>query len=51
MYFSILVSVRETCADWIRGYKPEDDPAMKGKKDPDNGFDIKVPKRNVGKSA
>jgi cytoplasmic FMR1 interacting protein len=48
-FFSILVSVRETCADWPRGYKSDDDPAMKGKKDPDNGVDIKVPKRNVGK--
>jgi cytoplasmic FMR1 interacting protein len=46
---SILVSVRESCADWIRGYKPEEDPAMKGKKDPDGGLEIKVPKRNVGK--
>lgn len=47
--YSILVSVRESCADWIRNYKPEEDPAMKGKKDPDSGFDIKIPKRVVGK--
>jgi hypothetical protein len=48
--FSIIVSVRETCADWIRGTEPQDDPATKGKKDPENGFDIQVPRRNVGMS-
>lgn len=47
--FSILMSVRETCADWQRGVEPQADPALKGKKDPDNGFGIKVPRRNVGK--
>ena len=48
---SILSSVRETCADWIRGIEPHDDPALKGKKDdPDKGFDLKVPRRNVGPS-
>lgn len=45
---SIIVSVRETCADWQRGVEPQADPALKGKKDPDNGFGIKVPRRNVG---
>lgn len=48
-YCSIIVSVRETCADWQRGVEPQADPALKGKKDPDNGFGIKVPRRNVGK--
>ncbi|XP_021955004.1 cytoplasmic FMR1-interacting protein isoform X2 [Folsomia candida] len=48
---SILVSVRESCADWIRSYKPEEDPAMKGKKDPENGYDIKIAKRCVGPSS
>lgn len=47
--FSIIVSVRETCADWQRGIEPAGDPALKGKKDPENGFGIKVPRRNVGK--
>jgi cytoplasmic FMR1 interacting protein len=46
---SIIVSVRETCADWQRGVEPQADPALRGKKDPDNGFGIKVPRRNVGK--
>lgn len=41
--------MRETCADWQRGVEPQQDPALKGKKDPDNGFGIKVPRRNVGK--
>ena len=36
------MSVRETCAEWQRGIEPHDDPALKGKKDPDTGFDIKV---------
>ncbi|XP_034233403.1 cytoplasmic FMR1-interacting protein-like [Thrips palmi] len=48
---SILVSVRETCADWQRGVEPSGDPALKGKKDPENGFGIKVPRRNVGPSS
>lgn len=51
LYFSIVMSVRETCADWLRGVEPQDDPALKGKKDPENGFDIKVPRRNVGPSS
>lgn len=40
--------MRETCADWHFGVEPLSDPALKGKKDPDNGFGIKVPRRNVG---
>ncbi|KAG1699375.1 Cytoplasmic FMR1-interacting protein [Nymphon striatum] len=48
---SIIMSVRETCADWLRGIEPHDDPVLKGKKDPDAGFDIKVPRRNVGPSS
>lgn len=48
---SIIVSVRETCADWHFGVEPLGDPALKGKKDPDNGFGIKVPRRNVGESS
>ena len=75
--FSIIMSVRETCADWIRGIEPHDDPALKGimrlispdlkylynyssykflsissgKRDPEGGFDLKVPRRNVGPSS
>ncbi|EEB13869.1 conserved hypothetical protein [Pediculus humanus corporis] len=48
---SILVSVRETCADWQGGMEPQDDPALKGKKDQDNGFKLKVPRRTVGPSS
>ncbi|XP_026473678.1 cytoplasmic FMR1-interacting protein-like [Ctenocephalides felis] len=48
---SIIVSVRETCADWQTGSEPQADPVLKGKKDPDNGFPIKVPRRNVGPSS
>ena len=45
------MSVRETCAEWQRGIEPHDDPALSGKKDPVSGFDIKVPRRNVGPSS
>ena len=45
------MSVRETCADWIRGIEPHDDPALKGKRDPEGGYDSKVPRRNVGPSS
>ena len=45
------MSVRETCADWIRGIEPHDDPALKGKRDPEGGYDLKVPRRNVGPSS
>merc|ERR1719158_668712 len=48
---SIIMSVRETCAEWQRGIEPHDDPALSGKKDPASGFDIKVPRRNVGPSS
>lgn len=48
---SILISVRETCADWQKGTEPLDDPVLKGKKDPDGGFKIGVPRLNVGPSS
>ncbi|KAJ8936438.1 hypothetical protein NQ318_015584 [Aromia moschata] len=48
---SIIMSVRETCADWPRQFQPDQDPVLKGKKDPDTGFVIKVPRRNVGPSS
>ncbi|XP_050079381.1 cytoplasmic FMR1-interacting protein [Anopheles maculipalpis] len=48
---SIVMSVRETCADWQKGTEPSQDPALKGKKDPDSGFAINVPRLNVGPSS
>lgn len=50
---SIIVSVRETCADWLRGVEPQEDPALRGKKDDDtfHSQKIKVPRRNVGPSS
>lgn len=48
---SIIMSVRETCADWQKGSEPADDPVLKGKKDPDSGFKISVPRLNVGPSS
>ncbi|KAL8601614.1 hypothetical protein ACOMHN_003880 [Nucella lapillus] len=47
----ILKSVRDTCADWYRGTEPQNDPALQGKKDPDGGFAIKVPRRNADPSS
>ena len=49
--FSIIMSVRDCCVDWLRGNEPQDDPSLKGKKDPEDGFMIKVPRRNVGPSS
>lgn len=48
---SIIMSVRETAADWQKGSEPTDDPILKGKKDPDGGFKIGVPRLNVGPSS
>ncbi|KAJ0169329.1 hypothetical protein K1T71_015213 [Dendrolimus kikuchii] len=48
---SIIVSVRETCGDWARGCEPQQDPALRGKKDGVASFTIKVPRRNVGPSS
>ncbi|KAJ0184305.1 hypothetical protein K1T71_000728 [Dendrolimus kikuchii] len=48
---SIIVSVRETCGDWARGCEPQQDPALRGKKDGEASFTIKVPRRNVGPSS
>jgi len=48
---SILLAVRDTCVDWYKGNEPEDDPAMKGKKDGENVFKIDRPPRFVGPSS
>ena len=48
-FYRILVSIRETSADWLKGMEPSDDPALRGKKDSDHDFNIKVMRRNVGK--
>jgi cytoplasmic FMR1 interacting protein len=48
---SILLAVRETCVDWYKGKEPDDDPSLKGKKDPDAGFKIDRPPRFIGPSS
>lgn len=48
---SIITSVRETAADWHRLAEAQNDPALKGKKDPDGGFHVNVPRLNVGPSS
>lgn len=47
----IIRAVRETCADWYRGTEPDNDPALQGKKDPDGGFPIRLPRRNTDPSS
>ncbi len=48
---SILLAVRDTCVDWYKGKEPDDDPALKGKKDPDSGFKIERPAKFIGPSS
>ena len=48
---SILLAVRDTCVDWYKGKEPDDDPALRGKKDPDSGFKIDRPPRFIGPSS
>jgi cytoplasmic FMR1 interacting protein len=44
---TVLMGLRSTCADWLNGLEPADDPALKGKKD--TKFVIKpIPNRTVG---
>lgn len=47
----VILSVRDSCIDWKDGVEPESDPAIKGKKDPDTGFPISVPRKCVAPSA
>ena len=48
--FRIFMSVRNTCADWCRGVEPTDDPCLKGKKDPSEGYQIKLTRKTTGPS-
>ena len=47
MFLSLLIAYFNV----ISGIEPHDDPALKGKRDPDGGYDLKVPRRNVGPSS
>lgn len=47
----VILSVRDSCIDWKDGVEPESDPAIKGKKDPETGFPISVPRKCVAPSA
>lgn len=51
LHKTILLAVRYTCADWYRGREPDDDPALKGKKDDKEGFKIERPSRCIGPSS
>ena len=52
MHKTILLAVRLTCADWYRGREPDDDPALKGKKDEkENAYRIERPSRCISPSS
>ena len=42
---SVLLAIRDICIDWLDGKERNDDPALKGDKDPKSGFHIDVPRR------
>eukprot|EP00040_Diaphanoeca_grandis_P031270 m.186745 g.186745 ORF g.186745 m.186745 type:complete len:1253 (-) comp32277_c0_seq1:190-3948(-) len=44
---TVLMGLRSTCADWLNGNEPNDDPAIKGKKDP-NYVARPIPDKIVG---
>ncbi|KAL3880810.1 hypothetical protein ACJMK2_033017 [Sinanodonta woodiana] len=46
----VLLSIRDSCVDWLGGIEPSNDPALKGKKDSNEGFSIQVPRKRVGPS-
>ncbi|XP_071951857.1 cytoplasmic FMR1-interacting protein 2-like isoform X1 [Antedon mediterranea] len=48
---TVLHSIRQTCSDWHNGMAPNDDPCLKGDKDPKTGYSIQVPRRTVGPSS
>lgn len=45
LHCRILLAVRDVCIDWLDGKERNDDPALKGDKDPKSGFHIEVPRR------
>ena len=51
LFFSVLLTIREACANWLNGNVPSDDPCLKGKKDPPEGYKIEVPKKSVAPSS
>lgn len=42
---SVLLAIRDICIDWLEGKERNDDPALKGEKDPKSGFHLEVPRR------
>ena len=47
----ILLAIRDVCIDWLDGKERNDDPALRGDKDPKTGFHLEVPRRIVGLSS
>ena len=43
---SVLLAIRDVCIDWLDGKERNDDPALRGEKDPKTGFHIEVPRRS-----
>jgi len=42
---SVLLAIRDVCIDWLDGKERNEDPALRGEKDPKTGFHIEVPRR------
>ena len=47
----ILLAIRDVCIDWLDGKERNDDPALRGEKDPKSGFHLEVPRRCIGLSS
>ena len=47
VFNSVFIAIRDTCADWLKGMEPRDDPIFQGKKDVETGFRVELPKRNI----
>jgi cytoplasmic FMR1 interacting protein len=48
---TILLAIRDVCIDWLDGKERNDDPALRGEKDPKSGFHLEVPRRCIGLSS
>ena len=46
--YSVLLAIRDVCIDWLDGKERNEDPALRGEKDPKTGFHIEVPRRSDG---
>ncbi|XP_065179360.1 cytoplasmic FMR1-interacting protein 2-like [Sycon ciliatum] len=47
----MLIALREMCADWPSGVENDQDPCLRGEKDPKGGFQIELSRRSVAPSS